>query len=188
MLSLKNYIWGSLCEHKVDCWFMGLNKRPILSYNRRVIYVVPGLRQESFSMGGRGGHWVPFGGPKSDFLFHKLERRPLCPVLCASKAYLPLKTHSFPLWFVPVILSLTSSTLWSHAGLHSCRLPFEQCDGGTRGCGEAGSKTPRTGAEAHTGERTGDGLKVQHCQRVRDTVAFWKREENRFKCRMLCPV
>lgn len=80
---------------------MGLNKSPILSYNRSVIYVVP-VKTGKFLHGG-GGHWFPFGGPKSDFLFHKLERRPLCTLLYAAKAYLFFKTHSIPLWFVPWI-------------------------------------------------------------------------------------
>lgn len=87
---------------------MALNKSPILSYNRSVIYVVP-VKTGKFLHGG-GSHWFPFGGLKSDFLFHKLERRPLCTLLYASKAYLFFKTHSIPLWFVPMNLSLTSST------------------------------------------------------------------------------
>ena len=53
---------------------MGLNKSLVLSYNRSVIYVVP-VKTGKFLHGG-GSHWFPFGGLKSDFLFHKLERKP----------------------------------------------------------------------------------------------------------------
>ena len=57
-----------------NCWFMGLNKSLVLSYNRSVIYGVP-IKTGKFLHGG-GSHWFPFGGLKSDFLFHKLERKP----------------------------------------------------------------------------------------------------------------
>lgn len=57
---------------------MSLNKRLILSYNSSFIYAVP--LKTGKSLQREGSHWFPFGGLKSDFLFHKLVRDPC--VLC----------------------------------------------------------------------------------------------------------
>lgn len=125
---------------------MGLNKSLILSYNRSVIYVVP-VKTGRFLHGG-GSHWFPFGGLKSDFLFHMLERRPLCTPLYASKPYLFFKTHSIPLWFVPMNLSLTSSTRdLMLLKTHHIDSPFNSSIREHRT--EADSDTPGTGKLRH---------------------------------------
>lgn len=135
---------------------MGLNKGLILSYNRSVIYVVP-VKTGKFLHGG-GSHWFPFGGPKSDFLFHKLERRPLCTLLYAAKAYLFFKTHSIPLWSVPMNLSLTSSTrdlmlLWAN----NTNSPFYKFI--REHMIEADSDSPRTGKLRHRQWKNQENLK-----------------------------
>lgn len=148
------------------------------------------LRQESFSMWEEAADF-PLGVLKGIFfLFHQLERRPLCTLLYASKAYLPCQAHAIPLWLVPMNLALTFSPLWSPAAPTELPRPsFPQWNAGHRV--EAESQTSHTGNLRPTQARgLGKPCRLSIAGGSEIQTSFLRKGgwENLVKQRMLCPL
>lgn len=139
---------------------MSLNKRLILSYNSSFIYAVP--LKTGKSLQREGSHWFPFGGLKSDFLFHKLVRDPCVLCFMDPTVIFPSKsiktTHDLWPWILlwpPQLWLFTKWTEW---------FPIHWWAGGTPSGG-----VPRISDSGSRGihlKGTEECLKDEHCQKV----------------------